>query len=429
MHRFWVLIIFTSTFAQEVRWACDLSFVPKLEHNGAVFRQAGVERSALQIFRSAGFELVRLRLWHTPTEPWHGIDSVLAFAERAHDLGFKILLDIHYSDTWADPAHQTKPEAWQSLSYAQLLDSVYSHTNNVIRRFRDVNVIPEAVQIGNEIGGGMLWNTGRITGQWNTDEQWNQLAALMDTAVAGVRDSLTPSQWPKIVLHHQEGGNAGACQWFFSQLESRDVDFDIIGLSYYPWWHGTLDNLSNTLTTLYSAFDKDVHIVETAYPWMTGWCDNTGNIVGDQTPILPGYPATESGQAQFLEAVEARLLDAPNRGTRLLCPWEPAWIPTEVFGSPWENLAFFDCDGDALQIMNIFPGLTPTNLTITRIGSDITLRWRNDASPYYRVYASDSSDGPFTELLGSTSANTWLLENEVEISNAKYFVVEGSMTP
>ncbi|MBL0062152.1 MAG: glycosyl hydrolase 53 family protein [bacterium] len=151
---FIIFILSTTALAQQFRWGADLSFVPKLERNGVVYRTGGEEHSALEIFRCAGFETVRLRLWHTPEEPWHGIDSVLAFAERADALGFKILLDIHYSDTWADPEHQTKPAAWQSLTYPQLLDSMYRYTNNVMRRFRDAGVIPEAVQIGNEIGGG-----------------------------------------------------------------------------------------------------------------------------------------------------------------------------------------------------------------------------------------------------------------------------------
>jgi arabinogalactan endo-1,4-beta-galactosidase len=418
-----------SAFAQPVRWGCDLSFLPKLEQNGATFQRAGVEQSGLEVFRAAGFEVLRVRLWHTPAEDWQGIDSVLAFARRADALGYKILLDIHYSDTWADPAHQTKPSAWQALSYAQLLDSMYHYTNNVLRRFRNVNVVPEIVQIGNEIGGGMLWDTGRVGGTWDTPAQWNQLASLIDTAVEGVRDSLPQAMWPKIMLHHQEGGNYGACNWFFQNLVSRNVSFDLIGLSYYPWWHGSLDDLNVTLVSLYADFGKEVHVVETAYPWMTGWCDNTNNVVGDQTAILPEYPATQAGQAGYFAAIEQLLIDAQLDYAPLICPWEPAWIPTTTFGSSWENLAFFECNGIALSVFDIFPGLAPVKLTIVRIGDDLQLRWFDDASPYYKVYVSEESGGPFTQLLGSTSSRTWLLVNEVHLHSSRFFVVKGSPTP
>ncbi|MCB1060470.1 MAG: glycosyl hydrolase 53 family protein [Calditrichaeota bacterium] len=424
-----LLLFCVTSLAQPLRWACDLSFVPKLEYNGAIYSRDGIQRTGLEVFRAAGFDVLRVRLWHTPTESWQGIDSVLAFAQRADILGYKILLDIHYSDTWADPAHQTKPLAWQSLSYVQLLDSMYFYTNNVVRRFRDADVVPEFVQIGNEIGAGFLWDTGRVGGAWDTPQQWTQLASLLDTAAAGVRDSLPEAAWPKIILHHQEGGNFGACQWFFEHLDAEQVDYDIIGLSYYPWWHGSLDDLSNNLENLYTEFGKEVYIVETAYPWMTGWCDDTGNIVGDQTSLLPAYPATEAGQASYFSELAQRLLAAPHDGGPLLCPWEPAWIPTNDFGSAWENLAFFDCDGNALTVFSIFPGLAPAKLTVAVIGSDVELRWPDDANPFYKLYASNQSGGPYGEFLGSTSNRTWLLTGEVEQHSTRYFVVTGSPTP
>lgn len=423
------IFLATVAFAQPVRWGADLSFVPKLEHNGAVFRRAGYERDVLEIFRSAGVEVIRMRLWHTPSEPWSGIDSVIAFAERADALGFKLLLDLHYSDSWADPTQQTKPVAWQSLTYAQLEDSVYRYTNEVVLRFRDADILPNAIQIGNEIGGGFLWTTGRVGGAYDTPQQWTQFTNLLKAGINGVRDSLSEPEWPEIVIHHQEGGDAAACNWFYSHLEDYNVPFDIIGLSYYPWWHGSLDDLSANVAQLVNDFGKSVQIVETAYPWMTGWCDNENNIVWEDTPLLPAYPATELGQAFYLGGLRDRLEAVPNLSNKLICYWEPAWIPTTTFGSPWENLALFDCDGDALQVFNVFPGLAPQKLTITRIGNDLRLRWPDDANLYYRLYADESSDGAFTTLIGSTTAHEYLLPNEFNEHNYRFFVVRGSATP
>lgn len=419
MHLFIVLILATTAFAQQFRWGADLSFVPKLEHNGVVYRTGGEEHTALEIFRCAGFEVVRLRLWHTPVEPWHGIDSVLAFAERADALGFKILLDIHYSDTWADPEHQTKPAAWQSLTYPQLLDSMYRYTNNVMLTFRDAGVIPEAVQIGNEIGGGFLWETGRIS-------SWQQFTTLIDTAIAATRDSLPQALWPKIVIHHQEGGNEGECDWFFSNLAVREVDFDVIGLSYYPWWHGELGDLSNNVENL-SRFGKEIQIVETAYPYMEGWCDNTNNIVG-HTP-LPDFFATEDGQSAFLDSLANIVRTIPNNLGKMVCLWEPTWIPTDSFGSPWENLALFDCNGNKLLAFDNMPIDTPQRVTLARIDSDLRLRWQDDGSLYYHVYGVTPGNPEITTRLGITTENEWLLLNEFSVYPQRSYFVIGSCEP
>ncbi|MCB9357648.1 MAG: glycosyl hydrolase 53 family protein [Calditrichaeota bacterium] len=424
-----IALSFCSAIAQSVHWGADLSFLPKLENHGAVYSRDGTERNALEIFRSAGVDVLRIRLWHTPAEPWSGLDSVLAFAERGHDLGFKILLDLHYSDTWADPAHQSLPAAWEMLSFAELEDSVYAYTNHVMLRFRDLEIPLYEVQIGNEIGVGMLWDWGRVGGAFDTPQQWSQLTDLLKAGVAGVRDSFPESAWPKVVIHHQEGGNSGACQWFFDHLIDYDVPFDVIGLSYYPWWHGTLDDLSANLANLATRYNKTVQVVETAYPWMTGWCDNENNIVWEDTPLLPQYPASETGQAFFLGGLRDRMETLPDSNDALICYWEPAWVPTATFGSPWENLALFECSGASQDAFNVFPGLTSGDVTLIRVNDLLRLRWQSDANLYYRIYASTESDGPFTTLLGTTQQNYFDLVNEFQQHNYRYFVVTGSSVP
>jgi arabinogalactan endo-1,4-beta-galactosidase len=423
MRRAILIFLYLAAFVNaSPKWGCDLSYLAKLEHNGAVFSRDGVERDALSIFCAAGFETLRLRLWHTPSEPWHGLDSTIALAQRGKQLGFKILLDIHYSDSWADPSQQTKPLAWQSLTFAQLEDSVYAYTNFVIRRFRDANVLPRSVQIGNEIGGGLLWNDGRVGGAYDTPQQWQQLADLLNAGISGVRDSLPQALWPSIVIHHQEGGTNGACRWFFDHLVERNVDFDVIGVSFYPWWHGGLDDLSQNLNDLAARYDKDVAVVETAYPWTTGWCDDAGNIVGDQTPLLPAYPAQPLGQAFFLADLFERVERIPNSCAWAVMLWEPEWIPTTTFGSAWENLALFDCDGNSQPAFGIFPGLAPSELTITRVADVIRLRWRDDANAYYKIYSGQT-------LLGTTSENSFQIPL-ISLPDSFYlFEVRASTTP
>jgi arabinogalactan endo-1,4-beta-galactosidase len=418
-----------SVAAQAIEWGADLSTLPALEYYGASYSRGGFERSALAILRSAGIDVVRMRLWHTPADPWQGVDSVVAFAERAHDLGFKLLLDIHYSDTWADPEHQELPAVWQSLDFPQLRDSVYHYTNHVILRCRDAGALPAAVQIGNEIGGGMLWDWGRVGGAFDTPQQWLQLTNLLNAGIAGVRDSLPQSDWPAIIIHHQSGGDTGACQWFFDHLIAHEVPFDVIGISYYPWWHGGLDALSANLTALGSRYGRSVQIVETAYPWTTGWCDNQQNVVGAGTPLLPGFPATVSGQARFLDSLRQRVVAVPNLMNPLICLWEPAWIPTPAYGSPWENLALFDCNGNALEALDVFPGLAPQAVTLIREGASLRLRWHADANRFYRVYASESCGGPFNILAGATTDSSFVLTEELLQHDYRYYVVVGSPTP
>jgi len=411
------------------RWGADLSFAAKLEHFGATYSRADSTRDALELMRGAGVDVLRLRLWHSPNEPWHGIDSMLALAQRGHDLGFEILLDLHYSDTWADPLHQEPPAAWQGMSFAQLEDSVYRYTNAVVRRFRDAHVPLEEIQIGNEIGAGMLWNFGRVGGAFDTLQQWQQLTDLLKAGVRGVRDSLPQSEWPRIVIHHQEGGDSAACRWFFDHLVSADVPFDVIGLSYYPWWHGTLDELTANVTMLVNRYGRDVQIVETAYPYTTGWCDDEANVVGDDTPILPAFPASELGQAFYLGNLRDRIAAIPGLVNPLICLWEPAWIPTDAFPSPWENLALFDCEGGALAALDVFGGLSPSGLTIFPEGNNIWLRWNDDANFYYHIYAYDpGSDAP-PERIGSTAAHEIRIVNELTHHERRCYFVRGATTP
>jgi len=364
MRPVFLLIGFLSTLPSsyaQVMVGADLSFLPRLEHSGAMYRDYGHVMDPLDIFRAHDYRVVRLRLWHTPQEPWHGLDYTLAFARRVSRAGFDLLLDLHYSDTWADPSQQTKPSAWSDLDFAVLRDSVYAYTNAVIRRFRDGGALPRYVQTGNEISNGFLWNDGRVDGAWDTPQQWWQLTTLLNAAIAAVRDSLPGEQQPTIIIHVAEGGDNVQCRRMFDHLRDANVPFDVIGLSYYPWWHGHLSALRSNLNDLATRYGKQIQVVEIAYPWTLAGCDSTDNIVGLPSQLLLDYGATATGQQSFLRDVLALVRDVPNGLGTGLVYWEPAWISTPIFGSAWENVALFDFTGGALPALDLVLENVTTN--------------------------------------------------------------------
>lgn len=251
----------------------------------------------------------------------------------------KVWLDIHYSDTWADPGHQTKPALWANLSTSVLEDSVYQYTKRVVEAIQ-----PEYVQIGNEINGGFLWNDGKISNRAT-------FIALLNKGIQGARDG---DYSTKVIIHF--AGYKGAF-WFYRILQSNNVNYDIIGISYYPWWHGKdINAMEDSLNVLSSTFNKNVVIAETAYPFTLKWNDWTNNTVGDSSQLIPKYPATPQGQKDYLLDLRSALSKDPkNLG---FCYWAPDWVAYKGSqakdGSSWENLALFDFNNKALPGMDIF---------------------------------------------------------------------------
>ncbi len=346
----------------------DVSFLPQVEAGGGVFMNEGVPGGFFTILRSQGIDTIRLRLWHAPADGHSGLEETLDLAARAHAAGLGILLDFHYSDTWADPGHQTKPAAWAGLSAAALSDSIRAYTRDVMAAFAVRDLTPEYVQIGNEITPGMLWDTGRVGGSFDTPAQWANLAALLQAAIAGIDDAVPGPKRPEIMLHIDRGGDNGGARWFFDNLVDQGVQFDLIGLSYYPWWHGSLADLDFNLDDLAVRYEKDLVVVETAYPWTLGWFDDTHNIVGLPEHLQPGYPATPEGQRAFLAAVLEIVRTVPGDRGRGVFWWAPEWIASAGFGSAWENLTLFDETGNALPALGEFRDTTDVNSTPVRTG-------------------------------------------------------------
>jgi arabinogalactan endo-1,4-beta-galactosidase len=320
--------------------AVDISSYPEILNSNPTFYDLdGNKNDFLTILKDNGVNTIRLRLWVNPVTEHSGFEEVKQFSHILKTRGFKTWLTVHYSDTWADPGQQETPAIWQGVEFSQLKNHVYNYTESIITELQ-----PDYIQIGNEINLGFLHPYGHIT---NNFQQFNE---LMETAIAAVR---TNTDDTKIIVHF--AGIEGA-DWLFNQVS--DLDFDIIGLSYYPIWHGkSLNILKTEMQNLSSSYDKDIIIAETAYPFTLAWNDWTNNIVGlDEQLILPDYPATPEGQRNFIAQIKTLTKEVEN-GIGF-CYWGAeliAWKGSEsTNGSPWENQALFDFENKALPILKEF---------------------------------------------------------------------------
>lgn len=333
----------------------DISFLPEIEDHGGVYRDGEGEKDLLRLMKDHGFNAIRVKLWHTPDGPYNTLEQVKGMARRIDAAGMHFLLDIHYSDWWADPQKQVKPAAWNDLPFPVLVDSVYQYSRDVMASLQSQGTPPAMVQIGNEIRTGMLWPEGRVDGEFNTSEQWDRLVALLDAGRRGILDG-AGNQPPRIMIHFDNGAKNEMCRAFFDNLVNRGLEFDATGLSFYPKWHGSLEELAFNVPDLISRYGKDVYVVETAYPWTMEWSDEAGNIFGTEADLHQGYPPTVDGQAAFLRDLREILQAVPGGQARGLYYWSPEWIAVEGVPSAWENAALFDFSGKALPGMDAFTG-------------------------------------------------------------------------
>jgi len=314
----------------------DLSFLKQAEDRGVVFKDNGQGKPGLKILKEHGYNWIRLRLFHIPTRLPNNLEYTIALAKEAKKLGFKFLLNYHYSDTWADPGKQYIPKAWEDKSHAELVQAVFEYTWDTIIAFRDANALPDMVQIGNEVSNGMLWPDGKLPGNWDN------FAELMKAGINGVDAGRGNSQRPLIMVHIDKGGSKNRTKAFFDKWHSYGVDYDIIGQSYYPWWHGTLLELRDNMIFMANEYQKDIIIVEVAYNWRPAEYKNK------KAP----FPETPEGQRQFLDEVNRVVLNTPyNRGKGVFW-WEPA-----VMGG-LRRRGMFDDDGNALPVISVFDKFT-----------------------------------------------------------------------
>lgn len=331
----------------------DISSLKKSEDLGGVYRYPdGTAADALQILKDYGLNYARLRVWVDPADGYHGKDELLEMAQRLKGLGIKLLVDFHYSDNWADPGKQIKPAAWQDYDFEQLKQAVYDHTYDVCSALVVQGTPPEIIQVGNEINSGMLWPDGDYN-------HFDNLAALLKEGQRAVKDC-SPSTL--VMLHIAEGGDNDLARWWFDSITRREVPFDVIGISYYPFWHGSLAELQHNLNDITARYDKDVIVVETAYAFTDQDKDNYPNIV-DNNLAVKGYPLTPEGQRAFMRDVMAVVRAVPNGRGLGVFYWDATWtaVPgngwdstNPEFGNAWENQALFDFDERALPALEEF---------------------------------------------------------------------------
>jgi arabinogalactan endo-1,4-beta-galactosidase len=313
----------------------DLSFMKQAEDNGFVFKENGQAKSAIRIFKDHGYNWIRLRLFHTPKFLPNNLEYIIAEAKEAKKNGFKFLLDIHYSDTWADPAKQFVPKAWEGMSHAELVQAVFEYTRNTIKSLRDSSAFPDIVQIGNEITNGMLWPDGKLP------DNWDNFAELVQAGINGVHAGSENNPCPKIMIHIDQGGNKNNTKYFFDKLNSYRIQYDIIGQSYYPWWHGSLLDLRECLNFTANEYKKDIVIVETAYNWKPTEYKNKN----------APFPESPEGQKEFLKEVNRIVMNVSNsRGIGVFW-WEPA-VAQRV------SRSFFDESGNVLPVITVFDKFT-----------------------------------------------------------------------
>ena len=266
--------------------------------------------------RGHDFNWIRLRIFNAPQNPrgysakgWCDLPHTLVMAKRAKAAGFKLLLDFHYSDTWADPAHQHRPLAWRDLDDAALAKAVGDYTRETLASFKAADALPEMVQVGNEISNGFLWREGET----NHFKNWNAFCDELKSGIAAVK-----AADPKIrtMLHLAMGGSNAGSRWFLDNVLKRGVEFDVIGESYYPQWHGTADDLKANLADLATRYSQPVIVVEYSVP-----------TIREVNEIVRGLPGGK-GIGTFI--------------------WEPTGWPHG------DNPALFEKDGRAKPELEIY---------------------------------------------------------------------------
>lgn len=342
-----LITLLCSTFAKaqnsDFAFGADLSYVKQVEEKGLVFKENNQLKPAMDIFRAHGYNWVRLRTCVEPATLPNGLAYTIAMAKDAKKRGFKLLLDFHYSNAWADPTKEPTPAAWVNLSHKEIVNALYEYTRKTIAAMRDSSVLPDMIQIGNEVSNGMLWPSGKLP------ENWDNFADYIYAGINGVDAGRGNFKRPKIMIHVDHGGDIVKTKAFFDKLLSYQIPFDAIGFSFYPWSHGTLLDLKENLSFASREYGRDVYVVETGYYWKPS----------RYFTALPGpFPETPEGQKQWLEAVTDVVVNVPGNKGKGVMWWEPA------ANGGLRNRGYFDENGNVEPIIDAFRKYTsPTHRT------------------------------------------------------------------
>ncbi len=360
----------------------DLSTLPEVEERGGRFSDSAGPGGAVTILRRHGMNWVRLRLWNDPRseqgEPYGAgdcdLERVTEMARRAKDAGCRWLLAIHYSDFWSDPGKQTPPKAWRDLGPAEMERAVYEYTRDVLGTLAERDLTPDMTAIGNEITNGLLWPLGRYPGFEN----------IVRFVGAGIRAVRETAPGVPVMLHLDNGGRNDLYRdWFDRYFAAGGADFDVIGLSYYPFWHGKMEGLARNMNDLARRYGKDMIVTETSMGFTLDDYGAYEDLAPDRRKGMAataersrdiGYPMTAEGQLAFLRDLIGVIRAVPDGRCLGFIWWEPAWIPvpgsgwaTEAAlrytgeagpgGNEWANQALFDYEGRALPALEALKDL------------------------------------------------------------------------
>lgn len=356
----------------------DVSTLFELETLGVRYRDRGEERDLLEILSSHGMNAIRLRLWNDPCsesgESYGGggndLATTLLLARRVRARGLELLLDFHYSDFWADPAKQFPPKAWRGLDDAGLEQAVHDHTRRSLLALRGADALPTMVQVGNELTNGLLWPNGKRPA-------FEAIARFVNAGLRAVR-SVSPAI--RTMIHLDNGGNNALYrEWFDRYFEAGGQDFDVLGLSYYPFWHGTLEDLEGNLNDMARRHGKELVVVETSTGFTTedyaareGLPPSRRRGMATRPELVARvqHPMTVQGQCDFVRDLVTRIRRVEGGLGKGFFWWEPAWVPVRGSGSAteaglrytgesgpggneWANQALFDYDGNALPALQV----------------------------------------------------------------------------
>lgn len=355
----------------------DLSTLIELEELGAKYYDDGRETDLLEIMKKYDVDTIRIRLWNDPFSPagepygagTNDLKTSLAIAKKATDAGFGVLLNFHYSDFWADPGKQIKPKAWENYSVEELEEAVYCYTMETIKVFQEKGINLTMVQVGNELSRGLLWPEGEVP-------RYDNITRFVNAGIRGVR-AVNPDV--SIMLHLDNGGNNALYREWFDHYMEKGEDFQIIGLSYYPFWHGTLDMLESNMKDIAVRYGKDLIVTEVSMGYTMEDYQTYEKLTDEQRKGYATkqalvdkieYPMTKEGQAAFMTDILTRIRRIPDGKGKGFFYWEPAWIPVAgsgwatkasleymndpgPCGNEWANQALFDYEGNVLPALKV----------------------------------------------------------------------------